>query len=128
MFAVVVRPQRHTFEMIKKAGCFTVSVPTDDALRAQLLTAGTKSGRDIDKFSGYGLTAQRAQTVDAPVVAECGLHFECRTLMVSDMKEAQMDSDISRLNYPKEDFHEMFFGEIVNCYATDAAFAPKYAG
>ncbi len=127
VFTVVVRPQRHTFEMIKKAGCFTVSVPTDDTMRAALLMAGTKSGRDIDKFSDHGITAVPAQTVNAPIVAECGLHFECRIIMTGDMRACGMDADISRLNYPKEDFHEMFFGEITACYATDPDFAAKYS-
>ncbi len=127
VFTVVVRPQRHTFDLIKKSGCFTVSVPTSDALRPQLLMAGTRSGRDIDKFTGHGLTAQQAQSVDAPIISECGLHFECRTLMVSDMRNTDMDTDVSRLNYPKEDFHEMFFGEITACYTTDPDFAAKYA-
>lgn len=126
IFTVVVRPQRHTFEMIKKAGCFTVSVPTDDSLRAALLMAGTKSGRDIDKFSDHGITAAPARTVNAPIVAECGLHFECRTLMTGDMRACGMDADTARLNYPREDFHEMFFGEITACYATDPDFAAKY--
>ena len=98
IFAVVVRPQRHTFELIKKAGCFTVSVPTDDSLRPQLLMAGTKSGRDIDKFADRGITAAPAQSVNAPIVSECGLHFECRTLMQSDMRAALMDETVSRLN------------------------------
>jgi len=127
VFAVVVRPQRHTFELIQKAGCFTVSVPTDVPLAKELIYAGTRSGRDENKFEGHGLTAAPAQKVNAPIVAECGLHFECRIVMSADMPEDSMDANILASCYPQRDMHGMFFGEIVACYATDDAFAAKYA-
>ena len=127
VFTVVVRPQRHTYEMIKKAGCFTVSVPTDNPLKEQLAMAGTLSGRDTDKFAAHGITAAPAQQLPAPIVAECGLHFECRTLMTAMMPGETMDDEVHARCYPADDFHEMFFGEIVACYATDEEFAAKYA-
>lgn len=127
VFVAVVRPQRHTFGLIEEAGCFTVSVPTGGDLRAQLAMAGTKSGRDMDKFSGEGLTAVPGRQVDAPVVGECGLHFECRTVMKDDMPADGMAEEILRKCYPANDLHRMFFGEIVDCYATDEEFAARYA-
>jgi len=126
VFAVVVRPQRHTFELIKQAGCFTVSVPTGKALSGELLYAGTRSGRNENKFEGHGLTAAPAQKVDAPIVAECGLHFECRTVMTAPMPANTMQTDMLEKCYPSRDMHEMFFGEIVACYATDEEFACRY--
>lgn len=118
-FVAVVRPQRHTYGLLKRAGEFTVSVPTQRAMREELAFAGSKSGREIDKFAGHGLTALPAQKVGAPIIAECGLHYECRTLLVQDMTEAQMDGGIVNAIYPTRDFHTMFFGEIVACYRTD---------
>ena len=120
VFTVLVRPQRHTFEMIQKAGSFTVSVPTKNPLKAELAFAGTASGRDVDKFQGHGLTALPAQAVDAPIVGECGLHFECKTLLVQDMTPDRMDPELVNGIYAPGDFHTMFFGEIVKCYTTDA--------
>ena len=116
---VVVRKQRHSWEMIAKAGQFTVSVPTKNPLKDALLFAGTASGRDYDKFDGHGITAAPAQKVDAPIVEECGLHFECRTLLQQDMDPAMMDETLKIGIYPREDYHTMFFGEIVACYRTD---------
>lgn len=121
VFAVVVRPQRHTYEMLKKAGEFTVSVPTTAPLQKELAFAGTQSGRDVDKFDGHGLTALPAQHVQAPIVGECGLHFECKTLLVQDMTEDQMSAEVVERSYPEKDFHTIFFGEIVACYRTDEA-------
>lgn len=119
VFAVVVRPQRHSYEMIKRAGEFTVSVPTTSPLRKELAFAGTKSGRDVNKFDGHGLTAVPAQKVNAPIVAECGLHFECKTLLVQDMTGDRMAASVADSCYPEQDFHTIFFGEIVDCYRTD---------
>lgn len=119
VFAVVVRPQRHTHAMLEHAGEFTVSVPTVEPLRAELAFAGTKSGRELDKFDGHGLTAVPAQRVNAPVIAECGLHFECRTLLTQDMTPERMDAGVIDFAYPEKDFHTIFFGEIVDCYRTD---------
>jgi len=119
VFMVLVRKQRHSWQLIADAGEFTVSVPTKNPLKQELLFAGTKSGRDYDKFSGHGLTAVPAQKVNAPIVKECGIHFECKTLLQQDMDPKMMDELLKTTVYPKEDYHTMFFGEIVACYTTD---------
>ncbi len=118
VFIVAVRPQRHTYGLIEQADCFTVSVPTSDMSEA-LRMAGTLSGRDINKFEGHGITAAPAQKVAAPIVKECGLHFECKILLAEDMKENTMDAEVLRRCYPEKDFHRLYFGEIVTCYGTD---------
>ena len=119
VFMAPVRPQRHTYEMLKAAGEFTVSVPTKNPLKQELLFAGTKSGRDCNKFDGHGLTAVPAQQVSAPIIRECGLHFECKTLLTQDMTPDRMDPAIIDYTYKAGDFHTMFFGEILRCYLTD---------
>lgn len=119
VFAVVVRPQRHTYGLIQRSGEFTVSVPTGAPLREELAFAGTKSGRDVNKFDGHGLTAVPALQVSAPIIGECGLHFECRTLLTQDMTGDRMDPRVIAAAYPDRDFHTIFFGEILECYRTD---------
>lgn len=119
VFMALVRPQRHSYEILKKAGEFTISVPTSNPLKAELAFVGTKSGRDVDKFDHHGLTAVPAQSVQAPIIAECGLHLECKTLLIQDMTKDQMDAAIYQMAYADGDFHTMFFGEILACYSTD---------
>ena len=119
VFVAMVRPQRHTYALLQQQGSFTVSVPTKNALKGELAFAGSKSGRDVDKFQGHGLTALPAQTVSAPIVGECGLHFECRVLLTQDMTGDRMDLGVRESCYPREDYHVMFFGEILDCYTTD---------
>lgn len=120
VFTVVVRPSRHTYGLIGEGKSFTVSVPTGDPLKQQLAFAGTASGRDGNKFEGHGLTAAPAQKVDAPIVKECGLHFECVVRLVQDMTTDRMDGGVEKMAYPGGDVHTMYFGEIVACYRTDA--------
>lgn len=119
VFVALVRPQRHTYGLIEKAGEFTISVPTKNPLRAELAFAGTKSGRDFDKFDGHGLTAAHAQVVNTPIIAECGLHFECKILYRQEMSENGMCPEVLEHAYPQRDFHTMYYGEIVACYSTD---------
>lgn len=119
VFMVLVRPQRHTYELLKKAGEFTVSVPTKHNLRKELAFAGTQSGRDVDKFSGHGLTKTPGHSIDTPTIKECGIHFECKTLLTQDMTAENMCDSVLNRWYPDRDLHTMFFGEIVNCYSTD---------
>lgn len=115
----MVRKQRYTYDLLQKAGEFTVSVPTKNPLKEELIFAGTKSGRDYNKFEGHGLTAVPAQEVSAPIIKECGLHFECRTILVQDMTGDQMDEKLVKGVYKAGDYHTMFYGEILRCYTTD---------
>jgi flavin reductase (DIM6/NTAB) family NADH-FMN oxidoreductase RutF len=42
------------------------------------LVAGNSSGRDIDKFKKFRLTAVPSKKVNAPLIGECYANFECR--------------------------------------------------
>ncbi|MGI6238119.1 MAG: flavin reductase family protein [Christensenellales bacterium] len=119
VFVALVRPQRHTYPLLMKSGAFTISVPTRNPLKKELAFAGSKSGRDLNKFDGHGLTAAPAQEVGAPIIAECGLHLECRVLLKQDMTADQMSPSIIDMTYRAGDFHTMFYGEIVRAYTTD---------
>ena len=119
VFMAVVRPQRHTHDMLLKEGEFTVSIPTTNNLKDALAFAGTESGRDHNKFSGHGISCEKAQTVNAPIVKECGLHIECKTRLVQKMTGDRMDAEVISRAYPEHDFHTMFIGEITSCYTTD---------
>jgi flavin reductase (DIM6/NTAB) family NADH-FMN oxidoreductase RutF len=116
---VLVRPQRHTFSLLENADEFTVSIPTTNPLTDELKFAGTRSGRDYDKFSGHGLTAVAGQKVGAPVVGECGLHLECKIVHRQPLVPGEMDQPLFTKAYPLNDYHMMYWGEIVASYSTD---------
>ena len=119
IFLTVVRPQRHTFPLLRRDMEFTVSVPTKNPLKKELAYCGTKSGRDGDKWAATGLTAAPGQVVKTPIVAQCGLHFECKVVACQTFEPMLLQEEIREKSYPGNDYHTAFYGEIVSCYTTD---------
>ena len=116
VFMVAGRDSRHTFSIIEKAADFTVTLPTGD-MKEALMTCGTKSGRDLDKFKECGLTPVPAQKTLSPVLKVQGIHLECRIRFKAPMDPQYLDPALEDL-YPKKDYHTLYFGEIVACYET----------
>ena len=54
-----------------------INLPTT-ALTDQVVGIGNTSGRQIDKFAAFGLTAAAAHHIGAPLICECHASFECR--------------------------------------------------
>ena len=75
----------HSFELVRRSRQCVINLPTVE-LAATVVRIGNSSGRDIDKFDAFGLTAQRAVEVDAPLIAECYANFECRLVDTSWIK------------------------------------------
>ena len=73
-----------TVQNIKARGAFTVSI-ADAAHVVQADYFGLASGNKTpDKFARSGLTASRAETVDAPVIHEVPLCLECKFVEYQD--------------------------------------------
>lgn len=114
---VAVRYSRYTYELINKSGVFTISVPTNNALKKELAFCGSRSGRDHDKFKETGLTLVGGRKVDVPVIGECGMHFECKVIYKQAMEPALIDAKIDEKFYKGNDFHVLFYGEILDNYS-----------
>ncbi|MEF9983508.1 MAG: flavin reductase family protein [Oscillospiraceae bacterium] len=95
MTYISVRPERYSFDIIKKAGEFVINLPCENVVTA-CDWCGVKSGRDVDKFKEMGLTKVKGEKVDAPIIAQCPLNIECKV------------KDIVELGS-----HHMFIAEIV---------------
>jgi flavin reductase (DIM6/NTAB) family NADH-FMN oxidoreductase RutF len=54
-----------------------INLPTT-RLTDAVVAIGNTSGAEIDKFSAFGLTADEAGEVEAPLIGECHASFECR--------------------------------------------------
>ncbi len=76
-----IRPERHSFEMVKNAQEFVLNIPSIDQLEGAEF-AGTKSGRDFDKFAECGFTPEPASEVNAPMIKECPINIECKTTQI----------------------------------------------
>ena len=77
MLSIAVRPERHSYPIIRDSGEFTVNLPTA-AMAADVDYCGVVSGRDHRKFAERDLTPVAGSKVAAPVVAECPLVLECK--------------------------------------------------
>ena len=83
MVSVSVRPERHSYRMMKETGEFVINLTTKELVYATDF-CGVKSGRDVDKFKTLGLTPIKGQYVQAPMIAESPVNIECK---VRDIQE-----------------------------------------
>jgi flavin reductase (DIM6/NTAB) family NADH-FMN oxidoreductase RutF len=120
VFIVLVRPSRFTYSRLEEVAEFTVNVPPRE-LAAAANFCGTVSGRDRDKFIEAGLTLMESRQVRPPIITECAVHFECRTLHRNDVDPAALVQGVLDDAYPAGDFHRVYFGEIVAAYADEDA-------
>ncbi len=116
VITVMVRYSRHTYGLIDNAPDFSVSLPAPGEMRKALAIAGSVSGRDVDKFVAAGVSAQPARSIQSPVINGCSLIFECRTIFKQIMDPNLLDNNVQSSYYASNDYHVMYYGEIVDCY------------
>jgi flavin reductase (DIM6/NTAB) family NADH-FMN oxidoreductase RutF len=63
--------------MIRLSKECVINLPTT-ALIDTVVGVGNCSGSDVDKFEKFGLTAEPAAEVAAPLIGKCHASFECR--------------------------------------------------
>lgn len=73
----VISGRNHTFDLLRARRECVVNVPTVD-LAPTVVRCGNVSGRDVDKFRKFHLTAVPSASVGAPRVEECYANLECR--------------------------------------------------
>ncbi len=98
---VSIRPQRHSYKIIKESGEFTLNLTPAHLIRAADY-CGMYTGAKVDKFAKCGLTKEEGNEVACPSIAECPLSLECRV------------TDIVPLGT-----HDMFIADIVSVRADE---------
>lgn len=101
MTYISVQPKRYSHDVIEKSGEFVINL-VSVRLAKTMDFCGVRSGRDTDKFEARGLTREKADTVDAPMIAESPVNIECKV------------KDIIRM--PS---HDMFIAEITAVHIDD---------
>ena len=76
MAYVSIRPERHSYAIIKETGEFVINLTTSKMARETDL-CGMKSGAKLDKFTKCHFETEKAQTVDCPVILQCPVSLEC---------------------------------------------------
>jgi len=119
MMMVMVRQSRYTYQLMEEAADFSISLPIQGELKQDLAIAGSKSGRDIDKFKESTLTAKNAREIVSPIIGECGLIYECRPLFKQIMEADELSPEIREKFYADDDFHVIYYAEILACYTRE---------
>ncbi|MCD2514415.1 flavin reductase family protein [Comamonas endophytica] len=73
----VISSANHSFGLVRQSGECVINLPTS-ALADVVAKVGNCSGAEVDKFAAFGLTAEPAQQVGAPLIRECHASFECK--------------------------------------------------
>ncbi|MBR5282729.1 MAG: flavin reductase family protein [Alistipes sp.] len=96
MCYISVRPERHSYDILRRTGEFVINLTTGRLARATDW-CGVRSGRDYDKFREMGLTPVMAEQVKAPIIDESPVAIECRVKQIIPLGT-----------------HDMFLAEVVN--------------
>lgn len=89
MAYISVRPERHSYQMIKKSGEFVINLTTESLIRATDY-CGVKSGRDVDKWQECHLTKEKADTVKCPLIEESPVNIECKVKEIKELGSHHM--------------------------------------
>ena len=106
MCYISVRPERHSYDIIKRTKSFVINLTNEDMARATDW-CGVRSGKDYNKFQEMRLTPQMAQKVKAPIILESPLSIECEVVEIKELGS-----------------HHMFIANVVNVQADERYIDP----
>ena len=90
MLSISLRPERHSYHIVRESGEFVVNLVTARLQRA-CDWCGVRSGRDYDKWAECRLTPAPATTLGlAPAIAESPVSIECRVRDVLELGSHHM--------------------------------------
>lgn len=89
MLSISVRPERHSYNMIKETGEFVVNLVTKDLVYAADY-CGVKSGRDVDKFEFLKLHKANSSNVSVPGIEESPVNIECKVREINELGSHHM--------------------------------------
>ena len=104
MLSISLRPERHSYGIIRESGEFVVNLVTSRLQRA-CDWCGVRSGRDFDKWEECRLTPAPASSLElAPIIAESPVSLECAVrdvlelgshhLFIADVRAVQVAEDL----------------------------------
>lgn len=114
MAFVYVRPQRYTFEFMEQYKYFSLNF-FEPEYKSILQLFGTQSGRNFDKMN---YTKIKALPYDNKTIYyhEAKLVFICKKVYYQDLKSELFIDKKHLNNYPLNDFHRIYYGEIIHIF------------
>ena len=107
MCSISVRPERYSYDIIKKEGAFVINL-VNKQLAPYADWCGVRSGRKYNKFVETGLTPVRATQVSAPMIEESPVNLECKVTQILPLGS-----------------HDMFLAEVVAVHVNGKLFSLK---
>lgn len=101
MTYISVRPERHSYHIIKEQGEFIINLTTSELAKVTDY-CGVRSGAKVDKFREMQLTKGYGQVTKAPLIEECPVHIECKVERIEELGS-----------------HHMFVAKVVNVLVDD---------
>jgi flavin reductase (DIM6/NTAB) family NADH-FMN oxidoreductase RutF len=77
LIGCIIAAGAHSHALIRQSRECVINLPTT-ALADTVVGIGNTTGGEVDKFAAFGLTADKAKAVAAPLIRECHANFECR--------------------------------------------------
>jgi len=87
MCYISVRPERYSYNIIKKTGEFVINLTTKDLAYATDW-CGVKSGKNFDKFKEMKLTKEKSNFVKCPAIKESPVSVECRVKEIKELRKS----------------------------------------
>lgn len=81
MTYISIRPDRYSYEIIKRTGEFVINLTTEDLAKVTDY-CGVKSGRNVDKFKETKLTPEKSTTLSCPLIKESPVNIECKVQQI----------------------------------------------
>lgn len=113
IFIIAVSPPRFSWRFLEEVPEFVIAVP-DDTLKSEVAFCGSKSGRDLDKFTATGLTVVPSVHVKPPSIVECSINIECR--IYTKVAPPHMLLTPGHRKQPVEKQHTIYFAEVLGTY------------
>mgnify|MGYP003299291438 CR=1 FL=1 len=121
MAYISVRPERHSYQMIRESGEFVVNLTTE-ALAKATDYCGVRSGRDVDKIQELSLTLEDSEVISVPGLKELPLTLECKVIYKQAQDLSKLETSYKEKYYSDDipgDYHIAYYGEIVNAYIVE---------
>ncbi len=89
MVYISVRPERHSYNMIKENKEFAINLTTKELAR-KTDWCGCRSGEKYDKFKEMNLHKEKANFVKCPLIKESPVSIECKVKEINELGSHHM--------------------------------------
>lgn len=110
MVYVSIRPERHSYSLIKEQGEFGLNLTTCEMAR-ETDWCGVTSGRRYDKFAETNLTYEKGYATEVPLLVDSPISLECKLREIVPLGS-----------------HDMFIADVVNIRANERFIDPETGG